>query len=183
MMETIYRPAEDSFLLAKLVKNLVQGRVLDMGTGSGIQAITAAKKPEVSKVLAVDINSNALDRAKKRSIDEGVFNKIDFILSDLFQNVKGKFDWIIFNPPYLPSEGKADEFSWSGGETGAVIIRRFLEKASKYLVRDGSILLIFSSETDLSEKKYGFKWELLEECSLFFETVFCVKLSKFETHC
>jgi release factor glutamine methyltransferase len=176
-MDKIYGPAEDSFLLEKHVKNLVYGRVLDMGTGSGIQALTAAKQPGVSKVLAVDINSNALDRAKRWSIDEGIFYKIEFILSDLFQNVKGKFDWIIFNPPYLPSAGSADESSWAGGETGAITIQRFLEQAPEYLVRGGSILLIYSSETGIPEKKNGFKWELLEAHPLFFETIFCVKLT------
>ena len=55
----IYEPAEDSYLLQKYVKELAIGRVLDMGTGSGIQAITALKNLQVRLVLAVDINPEA----------------------------------------------------------------------------------------------------------------------------
>ena len=60
LMEEVYKPGEDSYLLQRHVERLVFGNVLDMGTGSGIQAVTAAIKQEVSKVLAVDINPVAL---------------------------------------------------------------------------------------------------------------------------
>ena len=61
-MGEVYRPAEDSHLLSKHVNRLVHGEVLDMGTGSGIQAITAALKQEVESVVAVDINPKALTK-------------------------------------------------------------------------------------------------------------------------
>ena len=88
-MEDVYRTAEDSYLLAKHVGLLVSGNVLDMGTGSGIQAVTAALKHEVASVLAVDINPEALRVAEKRAYDAGVFRKISLLLSDLFDEVKG----------------------------------------------------------------------------------------------
>jgi release factor glutamine methyltransferase len=176
-MEKVYEPREDSFLLSKWVEKLVQGSVLDMGTGSGIQAVTAAKNPKVTKVLAVDINPKALDATKKRAADEGISHKIELVLSDLFENVEGEFDWILYNAPYLPSEGVANEESWTGGETGAENIIRFLEQAQAYLVNNGSILLIYSSETGLRKFHFGYEIEVLESRSLFFETIYCVKLS------
>ena len=94
----VYRPAEDSYLLAKYVEKLVQGRVLDMGTGSGIQAVTAAKKENVTHVTAVDLNPAALESAKKRAEDEGVSEEVDFLLSDLYENVSCCFDWILLTP-------------------------------------------------------------------------------------
>ena len=171
-MEDVYRPAEDSYLLAKHVGSLVSGNVLDMGTGSGIQAVTAALKQEVASVLAVDINPEALRVAEKRAYDAGVFRKISLLLSDLFDEVKGKYDWIIFNSPYLPSEGEADEYAWVGG---AELIERFLTDSQDHLEPEGSILLIYSSisEPDLC----GYKVELLEEIGLFFEKLYCVRLS------
>ena len=54
----IYEPAEDSYLLQKLVRQYAIGRVLDMGTGSGIQALTAIESPNSREVIAVDINEN-----------------------------------------------------------------------------------------------------------------------------
>ena len=171
-MEDVYRPAEDSYLLAKYVGSLVSGKVLDMGTGSGIQAVTAVMKPEVESVLAVDINPEALREAEKSAIDAGVPGKVSFLLSDLFDDVNGRYNWIIFNSPYLPSEGEADEHAWAGG---AELIERFLGGARDYLEPGGSILLIYSdvSEPDMG----GYEVDLLEEMGLFFEKLFCVKLS------
>ncbi len=171
-MEDVYRPAEDSYLLAKYVESLVSGNVLDMGTGSGIQAVAAAMKPVVESVLAVDINPAALREAKKRAESARVSEKLSFLLSDLFNEVQGRFDWIIFNSPYLPSEGEADEHAWAGG---AGLIERFLTEALGHLEHGGAILIIYSSlsEPDLS----GFDVDLLEEIGLFFEKLYCVKLS------
>ena len=177
-MEEVYKPGEDSYLLQRHVEQLVSGRVLDMGTGSGIQAVTAARKDNVSRVLAVDINHAALIVAEKRAITFGVSTKIDFKLSDLFASVEGVFDWILFNTPYLPSEGDADEASWAGGETGGELIRQFLDNAQDYLDADGSILMIYSSQSRLSADDFsGYSFELLEEIGLFFEKIYCVMLS------
>ena len=93
-MDEVYKPREDSYILAKHVENNVFGHVLDMGTGSGIQAVVAAKKPEVVKVVAVDLNPRALDAAKVLAVNEGVYNKIEFICSDLFENVEDRFDCV-----------------------------------------------------------------------------------------
>ena len=173
----VYRPAEDSYLLAKYVKKLVHGRVLDMGTGSGIQAVTAATKTEVTHVTAVDLNPAALDSARKKAGEEGVTGKIEFLLSDLYENVSCCFDWILFNTPYLPSEGKADEISWAGGPTGSEVIKRFLCESPKYLREGGSILMIYSSHSNMNGNDFdGFEFEMLEEKSLFFEKLYCVRL-------
>ncbi len=177
-MEEVYKPGDDSYLLQRYVEKLVSGRVLDIGTGSGIQAISAAQKDTVSRVLAVDVNPAALIEAEKRAIFSGVQDKVGFLLSDLFESVEGVFDWILFNTPYLPSEGAADEASWTGGETGGEIIRRFLEDAPDYLVEGGAILMIYSSLSGLSDSDFaGYRYELLEEMGLFFEKIYCVRLS------
>jgi release factor glutamine methyltransferase len=174
-MKKAYSPAEDSYLLAKYVQSYVGNHVLDMGTGSGIQAVTAAKKSSVKHVVAVDINPIALEKAKKRAIEEGVNDKIEFIESDLFDKVEGKFDWIIFNAPYLSSEG-FDDLSWEGGIQGNEIILRFLEDAPNFLSKGGSILLVYSSLTNLPDFNSSLKFEVLEEVPLFFETLYCVKI-------
>ena len=84
---TVYEPREDSFLLQRIVKRLAKGFVLDMGTGSGIQALTAAKKKNVKKVLAVDINPKAIAYCKKNSQHK----KITYCASDLFSKIRGNF--------------------------------------------------------------------------------------------
>jgi len=178
LMEEVYKPGEDSYLLQRWVEKLVTGSVLDMGTGSGIQAVTAASKKEVTHVLAVDINPAALIAAEKRAHINNVQAKIDFLHSDLFENVKGMYDWILFNTPYLPSEGDADEASWVGGETGGEIIRRFLGEAPGFLEDGGSVLMIYSSLSGLTDADFNnYCFTLLEEIGLFFEKIYCVKLS------
>jgi release factor glutamine methyltransferase len=176
----VYRPAEDSFLLAKHVERLTYGKVLDMGTGSGIQAVTAAKKKEVSRVIAVDINPEALVSAREWADKDGVLSKIEFVFSDLFENIAGCYDWILFNAPYLPSEGKVDEVSWVGGEIGSEVIKRFFKEASDYLSDGGQILLVYSSLSGMMDDDFmGYNIEFVEENQLFFEKILCVKLNPF----
>lgn len=164
----IYEPAEDSFLLQKYVKKYANGKVLDMGTGSGIQAITALEKTK--DILAVDIDPESVKLLKEKGLKSEV--------SDLFSNVKGKFDLIIFNPPYLPRDEREPEDSAStttGGKKGYEIIERFLQHAKKFLKEEGKILLVCSSLTGDVEKlfkKYGYKFKKLEEKKEFFEKLF-----------
>ncbi len=177
-MEEVYKPSEDSYLLQKYVEKLVSGSVLDMGTGSGIQAVSAALKDDVSQVLAVDINPAALIVAEKRAVLNNVVDKIEFRFSDLFSEVDECFDWIVFNTPYLPSTGESDEASWAGGETGGEVIRRFLKDAPEFLMDNGSVLMIYSSLSGLSEANFTeYRFELLEERGLFFEKIYSVRLS------
>ena len=175
-MESIYTPAEDSYLLQRYVKRLVEGRVLDMGTGSGIQAVTAAQNFDVDRVVATDINPYAIEAAKRRAEKAGVIDKIDFVITDLFDKIEGGFDWIIFNPPYLPSNGGIFDPTWDGGRTGRETIERFLKQAKKHLILNGSILLVYSSETGKLDQ-YGYQWKILEEEKLFFETLYCALLT------
>jgi release factor glutamine methyltransferase len=176
LVGSVYRPGEDSYLLQGFVERLVSGVVLDMGTGSGIQAVTAASKPDVIRVVAADINPEALEEAKNRVEQAGVISKVTLILSDLFDNIDGLFDWILFNPPYLPSEGDLKDPTWDGGKRGAELIERFLPTAREHLQPGGSILMVYSSETGLTGR-YGYVWRILGEKRLFFETLYCVRLS------
>lgn len=80
-------------------------RVLDIGTGSGCIACMIAKLTE-AQVIGIDISNEALSTALDNSSKMGVFNKAIFRKSDIFSNVKEKFDLIISNPPYIPLKEK-----------------------------------------------------------------------------
>ena len=169
----IYGPREDSFLLQKIVKQEVKStdKVLDMGTGSGIQAITAS---EISKdTTAVDINPECINQLNN--------SRIKVIQSNLFENVEGKFDLIIFNPPSLPKDPNEPEDSalaTTGGEKGSEIIEEFLKQAKEHLTKDGRILLLYSSLSgnteEIAKKNYSFK--ILAEESFDFEKIYVAKL-------
>ena len=164
----IYEPREDSFLLQKYVDKYSRGKVLDIGTGSGIQALTAMKKTK--DVLAVDIDEYSVIYARSKGVNA--------IQSDLFQSVNGKFDLIIFNPPYLPKdikEKKEVARLVSGGKEGKELIEEFFSKVRNYLNEGGRILLAFSSLSgDVLDciKKNGFNYKKLAEQSFFFEKLF-----------
>lgn len=178
-MTEVYKPAEDSLLLLRNARRLVHGSVLDMGTGSGFIAVEIATKSSVEDVVAVDINLKAITKARKRAEEAGFSNRIEFLVSDLFQSLDGRrFDWILFNPPYLPSEGAVDEASWVGGETGDEALIRFLGEANNHLRPDGAIILVYSSHTglDINEIEKCYSTVVLEEISIFFERLSCMIL-------
>ena len=156
-----YEPREDSFLLEGQVKKHAKGRVLDMGTGSGIQAMAAHKQG--ADVVATDINSQCA---------QGLPKDIPFIQSDLFSNIEGKYDTIIFNPPYLPDE--TGVLAEDGGPTGRELLDRFLIEAKAYLAPQGQLLFVQSSITGTNKTKQrllelGYEWEILSRQRIFFE--------------
>ncbi len=171
----IYHPAEDSFLLGKQVKKFAKGKVLDMGSGSGYQALIALKKTK--NVLTADISKEAVELCKSKGLN--------CIQSDLFSKIKDKFDLIIFNPPYLPLDELEDfdsRLSTTGGKKGNEILIRFLKQARSHLNKDGKIILIVSSLTPNFEdlfKKHKYKFKKLSGQSFFFERIYCYLLSSF----
>lgn len=190
----VYLPREDSYLLQKQIRKFVKPdfSVLDMGTGSGIQAIEAARY--CKKVLAVDINSEALVLAKKNADSAKLFN-ITFVQSDLFKNIGSdkNFDLILFNPPYLPDPEeesdneavKSRHLALDGGKTGVELIAKFLSEAKFHLKKDGQnpgrILMIYSSLTkgfDDVVKREGFSVRVLDEQSFFMERIYAALLSR-----
>ncbi len=143
----IYEPAEDSFLLQKFVRQFALGRILDIGTGSGIQALTAASSPNVREVIAIDINESAVKQLQEKINTEKI-KKIKVFQSNLFEDIEGSFNLIIFNPPYLPQDPGIENSALYGGKKGWEISERFFKEASAHLFPDGNILFLFSSLTN-----------------------------------
>jgi release factor glutamine methyltransferase len=171
----IYEPQEDSELVKRNIKEFAKGSILDMGTGSGILAVEAAKYADT--VMGLDINEKAIQYCKEHIFDP----KILFFKSNLFEILEqGKitrtFDLIIFNPPYLPKE-KPENIALDGGKEGHEVIDEFLKKAKKHLNPDGKILLLFSSlskkpKIDLLLDKLGYKKSCIDRMKVSFETLY-----------
>jgi len=178
----MYEPREDSFLLLESVKKFGKGNVLDMGTGSGILAYEASKLKSVKSVTAADIDGKGIAYAKKKYNN---IKKIKIIKSNLFENIKEKFDTIIFNPPYLPQEivyPKFEDKAIFGGKKGYELIKRFLDNAKNYLNKDGIILLLFSSLTNKKMinriiKKNKLKYKEIDKLKLDFEELYVYLIS------
>lgn len=184
-----YEPHEDSFLLQQFVHRYASGKVLDMGTGSGIQALTAAKSRKVKSVLAVDINPEAIKQLKEKitkSKDKNIATnkKITLKQSNLFSRLKGKFDTILFNPPYLPQDWGIEDPALYGGKKGWEISARFFREVSNFLVPNGKILFLFSSRTNKTKIEEIISHQLLEYRELgrlrlpFFEELYVYLVEK-----
>ena len=174
----IYPPNEDSYLLEKIIKKYSKNKkVLDIGSGSGIQ-IMAAINSGAKSVLATDINQEVVKKLNQR--------KIKAIKSNLFSKVKGYFDLIIFNPPYLPRDKREDKessLSTTGGKNGDEIILKFLNNLTDYLAPDGLALIIVSSLTPKQKilkllKKKKLNKKAISEEKLFMETLEVWKITK-----
>lgn len=175
----VYPPSDDSFLLSeeikKHIKNLTNNniKVLDMGGGSGIQALTTIESGiKKANVLCADIDDEAIKFLKKL--------KLKTIKTNLFSKIKktNRYGLIIFNAPYLPEDKYDTQLDTTAGKKGYEIIIEFLKQAKSHLAKEGIILLLFSSLSKpkiiLSEaKKLKYNSKLLSEKSVgFFEKLF-----------
>ena len=132
---------------------MIYQSVLDLCTGSGAIAISVYKEAEKCgrkvKMTAVDISEEALSLAKENAeLNEA---EIVFVHSDLFSRLRGRFDVIVSNPPYIPTaeieqlQGEVKNFeprlALDGGKDGLDIYRRIALDASKYLNRGGTLIM------------------------------------------
>jgi len=171
---SIYEASDDSYLLLRHVKSYAKGRILDLGSGSGIIAEECLKYS--SNVTAADISEEAIEYLVSK-----FGNKITIIRSDLFSNIAGKYDVIFFNPPYLPEEGQFD-IALDGGKKGYELIFRFLKEVKNHLKTNGKILMVFSSFTKkekVDKKLRDLKFEHTQIAveNLFFEKLYLYKIN------
>lgn len=146
-------PRPETEMLAELtVKSVEDGfKVLDMCTGSGCIAVSVAKNCADKRVsvTAADLSDAAIMLAKENAQLNGV--KVDFVQSDLFRSVRGRFNIIVCNPPYIKSgdipniQKEVREYepkiALDGGDDGLEFYRRIAKSVRSYLARDGILLL------------------------------------------
>ena len=154
--EQVYQPEADTYLLLSQVNREVRDTdtVLEVGTGSGV--IAQACTNRARRCIATDINPYACTMA--RSMD------VEVIRTDLYAGLRGPFDLIVFNPPYLPTQDdeRIDdwlEFALDGGADGRATIRRFASGLRRILHPFGRVLLLVSDLTGIEETRKLFAEE------------------------
>lgn len=139
----VYSPEADTMALLAAARAEARpgDRVLEIGTGSGLIAREISR---VTRVTATEINPHAAICARRAGVD--------VIRTDLVAGIRGEFDLILFNPPYLPTrpEERIDdwlEYALDGGADGRAVIGRFAREVGRVLAPGGRILLLVSALT------------------------------------
>ncbi|MGT2865838.1 peptide chain release factor N(5)-glutamine methyltransferase [Streptococcus fryi] len=121
--------------------------VLDIGTGSGAIALSLKHQRPMWQITASDVSRDALDVAEENAVQ----NKLDvtFVQSDVFENITGRYDIIVSNPPYIAYDDKDEvglnvlssepHLALFADEDGYQIYRRIMEDVSSYLTPKGKL--------------------------------------------
>jgi release factor glutamine methyltransferase len=149
--ENVLDPRADTETLIDFVIEKPVKSVLELGTGSGAIAITLACEWKEVQVTAIDISEDALSLAKLNAENFNVQNKIHFLKSDWFETVRGSFDLIISNPPYIglveQDEIAAEVIKYDpqialfAGRDGLEAYKRIIPNLAKFLNPDGLVVL------------------------------------------
>jgi len=149
------RPDSETLITAVLdqIKPRSQDRltILELGTGSGCLILTLLSELPHTVGVAVDLSQEALLVAKKNAQALQLMDRIQFLQSDLFQNVQGQYDLIISNPPYIPTaeistlQKEVKDFdpimALDGGESGFTFYERIAACYRSYLMPKGIMAL------------------------------------------
>ena len=184
--DNVYNPAEDSYLLADNLEINDGQSVLEIGTGSGIVAMYASRLTD--RITVTDINFDACELARRNFKDNGI-EGIEILFGNLFEPVENrKFDIILFNTPYLPTEDDdviddTINYAFDGGVNGRKVIDLFLNEVGNHLNDGGIVQLIQSSlsgnqETLQKLDELGFIAEIKASEHFFFEDITLINAYK-----
>lgn len=184
--DNVYIPAEDSYLLADNLQIEKGQSVLEIGTGSGIVAMYASRLTD--NITVTDINFDACELARK-NFEANSIENIEILFGNLFEPVENrKFDVILFNTPYLPTEdGEVLEdtinYAFDGGLNGRKVIDLFLNEVKNHL-NDGGIVQMIQSSLSGNEEtlekfdNLGFIAEIAATEHFFFEDITLINAYK-----
>ena len=146
-------PRPETEELAEFLKSQIanpKSEILDVGTGSGVIALSLAKHFPEAKVFAVDVSDDALALAKENAVRLGLNERVQFRKSDLLENLPERFDLIVANLPYVSMQDRHllarevlqdPEMALFGGPNGDEIVRRLIEQAPSHLNPNGLLAL------------------------------------------
>lgn len=140
-------------------------RVLDMGTGSGVNGILAATKG--AHVVAVDINPHAVEAAVANAARNGVSDRVDVRLGDVFSTVDGEFHLIVFDPPFRWFAPR-DLREMASTDENYRAMTTFFRGAASHLAAGGRMLIFFGTSGDIAFLRHvaddnGFATEVVGE--------------------
>ena len=146
-------PRPETEELVELVESKIENRkskIVDVGTGSGVIALSLAKKFPEAHIFAVDVSEDALSLAQENAARLGLTNRVQFRKNDLLENLDERFDLIVANLPYIAMQDRHTlskevlrdpEVALFAGESGQELIRKLIEQAQVHLMPSGLLAL------------------------------------------
>ncbi len=190
VLDSTYKVSADVFnprfyytseFMARHIMVTPEDCVLDMGTGSGIQAVTAGRM--AGKVIAIDINPEAVRLASENARNNGVADIVEVIKGDLFSPLDDdhRFSVILFTPPYLHGTVKT-HLDHALFDADKALLARFFREAGKHLSPGGYVQMIYSSIADPGQaldicRELGWRHSIIASEQTFMEKFIIFKLS------
>ena len=146
-------PRPETEQLVELVESRIENRelrIVDVGTGSGVIALSLAAKFPGAKVLAIDVSETALALAQENAARLNLSAQVQFLKSCLLENVEGAFDLIVANLPYISTQDRHTlsrevlhdpKIALFAGERGDELVRELIDQAPTRL-RPGGMLAL-----------------------------------------
>ncbi len=156
-------------LIADLGPRIAHSRIVDIGTGSGVIALTLAKKFPEAQIFATDVSEDALALARENAARLGLSGRVQFRKSDLLENLDERFDLIVANLPYIATQDRHalsrevlhdPEVALFAGAHGDEFMRELIEQAPPRLHPGGMLALEIGFDhseallSALTEKNY-----------------------------
>ncbi len=163
-----YRPSDDTFLLAECLQNASGRFAMEIGTGSGY--ICRLLETHFATVVATDIDVNAIKHAKDTVHD------VTFVCCDSSSAISNiRFDLIVMNPPYLPSEEILDA-AVDGGKEGIEVTVKMINDSMRLLHPNGRMVIVASSAANYmmlaeSLRQMGLATSIIGKKKLAFEEI------------
>ena len=165
--------------------------VLDIGTGSGCILLSLLKERKNFKGVGIDVSKNALKVAQINAKIHHLENRVKFINSSVDNFLKGKYDLIVSNPPYIKQLDlknlERDVFDYEpslalkGGIDGLTEIRRVIKKSSKLLKKGGKLVLeigydqMYQSKQVLRKQRFYIN-KIAKDNSNNYRCIVCTKI-------
>ncbi len=171
----VYRPSDDSRLLLESVRLERGERFLEVGTGTGLVALHAAR---LGPAVATDANEAAVRLARANARRNRV--PLQVVRTNLAAGLRGPFEVVAFNPPYLEGHPRDElDRAWAGGNEGSEISLRFLGDLPRVLGARGRayLLLAHANAEARRSAETAFQVRLVSSKRLFFEDLDVLELS------